>query len=700
MQAALPLVRSISHVITTPASRIPHLEYHIVRKLHRSKKTNNPPHTTPQRQQSRTRSSTADVNLNTLWPAATYESSITVEHESSLHDVGYPTSGTPISRSHTIDFNANQVPDHAPTQRANFIDLSSKAHDISTAQLLDEGSPERLLTWLAAHPAGHTFTASATQEEFDRAFCALDPRVLVDPFVRAQKHLGRATDIDWDLSFRRSLVQRLRLFATKIEEILMRRREFGARLTLDSCRHALKCAASVGDVRIADHIWNKLMSPAGIEPDLICYNAYLHSHVWNLAYSEIARKSFRNTERNLKLRSNIQRPRNLIGYSVSTQQPEPDWVLRARTLALFQDITTKGFVTDEDTFVNLIIGLGRSADLAGVTSILKSVWNVDIDALESYDEEELESPTYYPDSHPLRPTAKLLFAVVHSYAINHRVDKAWNLLDYISRNYALSIPDYVWDELIEWTFVLSLPRSKARRAQGQNEGKIHMREVENLFNTLTDEPHNVRPSPLIVDLLARSYRKRHMLDQSLETLRAAEDDMMQHLDELRLMVDTIKAMLENPKGVVDNGILSQKFIRFRNDFQLIYLSIRQRYALFIDETRRILRENEFAGSGKESIWSSQRLPQVIGEFEQYLPNFCNYQTKTGHVSLRLAEHRDAAQDAGHVRSLLLEANAIWEALDTLDLFKMVDDLQHLPAKLKRLQEQKRRRDPLGSERAD
>lgn len=700
MQATLPLVRSVSHAIATPASRIPHLEYHIVRKLHRSRKPNNTASPTIQRQQSRSRTSTADVNLNLLWPASAYEGYALADNEPTARTPDHSASTLPNPKSRTIDFNSNLIPDHDSAPSPGFVDLSSTSHHVSVTQLLAEANPERLLTWLAVHPAGQAFTSSATNEEFDQAFCALDPAVLADPFVRAYRHLGRSTDADWELSFRRSLVHRLRLFASRIDEILMRRREFGARLTLDSCRHALKCAASVGDVRIADHIWYKLMTPAGIEPDIICYNTYLHAHMWNLAHSEISRKSFRNTQRNLQLRSNIQRPRNLIGYSVSTRQPEPDWALRTKTLALFQDITNKGLVTDEDTFVNLIIGFGRSADLAGVTSILKSVWNIDVDALESYDEEELESPTFYPESHPLRPTARLLFAVVHSYAINHQVRKSWNLLDYISRNYALSIPDYVWTELFEWTYVLGSPRSKAKRDQGQAEGKIHLRELANLFDTLVDEPHNVRPSPVIFDLLARSYRKRHMLDATLEVIREAEEDMIQHLDELRLMVDTIKAMLKNPRGVVDNGMLSAKFIKFRNDFQLAYLSIRERYAFFITETQRVLKEDDFAGSGKQTTWSTQRLPQVIEEFEQYLPNFCNYRTKTGHVSLRLVEHRDQAQDTGFIRPLLLEANTIYEVLETSDLFEMAGDLHSLSERLEELQGQKSRRDSLGSKELD
>ena len=68
MQATIPLVRSGSHVIASSVSRIPHLEYHIVRKLHRTRKSN-PIQSVPQRQQSRTRSSAVDLGFESRWPS-------------------------------------------------------------------------------------------------------------------------------------------------------------------------------------------------------------------------------------------------------------------------------------------------------------------------------------------------------------------------------------------------------------------------------------------------------------------------------------------------------------------------------------------------------------------------------------------------------------------------------------------------------
>ncbi|KAK5100858.1 hypothetical protein LTR70_001105 [Exophiala xenobiotica] len=690
MQAVLPLARSVRNVaITASRSRIPHLEYHILRKLDRPRRSNRQNHAS--RQQRRHRSSAAGDSLSyPTWSPAGFNSfleddSATSPAPSSLN----PAQLRRISpRSPNVDFIANQIVQPSSSDTTGYVSLdsssSSTADGISVSKLLQEANPERLLAWLSLHIAGKAFLAVANANEFDQAFCALDPDILVEPFKQAQRYLRESSrNTDKELHFERSLVNRLRHFASSIDYILVTRQESGMPLTLNACRHALKCAASVGDVRMASHIWDIVMPTNKVDPDLGCYNAYLHAHVWNLAHSEIASVSLRNYKRNLDLRSKLWRPRNLLGYRVSPDglQQDPDWALRARVLAIFQDISNNGFVTNEETFTNLMIGLARAGDVAGVDSVLKSVWNIDVNALDSFDEEELESPTYYAESHPLKPSAKLLFAIVHAYSVNNSAAKAWTILDYTSRNYALDIPEAVWTELFEYTYVLSKYRSKARRDQGQSAGKIPRTEPENIYSTMIDAPHNVKPNAVMLSMRAKNFRDRRILDKNLDTLRHLEKNMMQHLENLQLMVDTITALSRDPRGITENGMISQKFIEFRRDFQMAFLIAIQQYDTLVLETQRSLREDDWAGSGKQQIWQRERLPKMVEEFQAYMPKSVEYKTRTGHVSLSFARSREQAQEKWSVRSLLFEATLIWRMFDSTDLFHLADQLRLLPQEL-------------------
>jgi len=692
MQTASPLARSIRNVTTTASpSRIPHLEYHIVRKLDRPRSSTAQDHGPRARQQLRHKSSAAYHSLSLpTWPPTGFEPFL---EDDSAAPPARTSSNPPrarrlLPRSRNVDFVANQIVQPSSSDATGYVSLDSSIDDtvarISVPELLREASPERLLAWLSNHAAGKAFITVADDKEFDRAFCAVDPDILVEPFKQAQRHLREGSrNTDKELYFERSVVSRLHRFASSIDYIMVTRQEAGMPLTLKACRHALKCAASVADVRMAKHIWDVVMPTNNVKPDVGCYNAYMHAHIWNLAHSEIASVSLRNYKRNLNLRSKVWRPRNLLGYMVSPKglQQDPTWALRARVLALFQEMSNNGLVTNEETFTNLMIGLARGADVAGVDSILKSVWNIDVNALNSFDEEELESPTYYGDSHPLKPSAKLLFAIVHSYAINNDAAKAWTILDYTSRNYALDIPDSVWTELFEYTYVLSKYRSKVRRDQGQSTGKIPRTEPENLYNTMIDAPHNVKPNPVMLSMRAKNFRDRRILDKNLDTLRHLEKDMMQHLENLQLMVDTIKAVSQDARGIIENGMISQKFIEFRRDFQMAFPIAIQQYEALVLETQRSLREDDWAGSGNRQTWQRQRLPEVVEEFQAYMPKCLDYKTRTGHVSLTFTRSRTQAQEKWAVRSLLFEATHIWRMFDSTDLFHLADRLKILPQEL-------------------
>lgn len=667
MKAALPLVRSVSQAVT-PTSRIPHLEYHILRRSR--------PKLVSRRQCTRHSSSTVDLGPypQSLFDAPA-ETTATPAVENDRRSDSFPPNRARAQAS--VDFAADQIVQRTASQSAGFVNLGDIAQDTSGHQLLEEGCPERLLAWLTAHPAGRAFVNTASNVDFERAFLALDPVVLVEPFKHIQKHFNGAKLNDYQFRYNRSLVERLRAFTRSIDQILVDRQNSGIPLTLSACRHALRCAGAAGDARVADDIFNNLMSVNSIVPDLKCYNSLMHAHIWNLAYTEHARRSFRIFPRNAKLRSQLWRPKNLLGYRVSEKLPDPPWTLRSSVLNSFRRISENAWNTDEETFSNLIIGLARTGDLSGVESILKSVWNIDVDALNNFDEEEIQSPTYYDEDHPLRPTHNLLFAIVHAYCVNSDTTKAWSILDYTSRNYALDIPEYVWEEILEWTFVLSKARQSKSRAHGQAQGQTRAEEVENLYNRLLDEPYNLQPTFSMLKLLAKSYRQqRRLLNKSLDTFRRLDSQLHRDLDQLRQMVDICKSTIIPQSRKVDNGLLPEDHIQFCRNFQLTFLSTVAQHGFLLREIDHILTGVNWPGDGKQQEWQRQSLPKIVEEFECYLPRLFRYKTRTGSVAFHSPKE---LRKNDPTRYLLAEAAVIYQAIipyDLLEVEKNLDELAH------------------------
>ncbi|KAK5078362.1 hypothetical protein LTR64_003227 [Lithohypha guttulata] len=686
MQVAAPLARSVTRAAVSSTSRIPHLEYHISRRVRGAR---NPTETVRRHNHSITTS-----------PALGFS-----PFQSQHDHVDTPAD----DESHAINTQIyTETPyTHTPVQSSSELN-SISASDISVSDLLDEACPERLLSWLTVHPQGHAFCATANEADFERAFTSLDPDVFLDHFKAASKlgeglvEAGKHNDI----TFQRSLVARLRRFGKHISQILHRRQENNWPLPLPICRHVMRCAAAVGDANIARWFWRHVMPSQNLLPDLECYNAYMRALNWHSFYSELSSTGSRNYTQNLELRAKKWRPKRLRGYAVSPQTPDALWTLRGRVLALFVDISSRKLVTNEDTFINLITGMARAGDLIGVNSILKSVWNIDVDALAKYDEEELQSPTFYQEDHPLRPSHRLLYAIVHAYSINNAIDKAIFLLDYTSRNYVLDIPVYIWEEVLERAFLLSIRRNPTEVRQGQGQGQIPAQIFRAVYDKISDAPYNIQPTAFMRLLLAKSYRDRRSLDATLDVLRSMVQTLTSHLEELKLMVRTIEAMAESPSTFIDNNILSAKFIEFRRDYQRLYLSTTSQYGLLLRQVYRVLKEPRWSGSHNETSWHSRRLPQLIEEFQDFIPEFLIYKTPKGQVIIRLhdddmnshevdldeVKSNELGNDDSHFSEELLDSNiaapkgvlaqatVIWNALDHDDLSIVAHNLSMLRSK--------------------
>jgi hypothetical protein len=127
-----------------------------------------------------------------------------------------------------------------------------------------------------------------------------------------------------------------------------------------------------------------------------------------------------------------------------------------------------GVPGNEETFRLLITAMGREGDLDSIANILKRVWQIDVEALLAADETSVPSARSYPEDSPFYPSNKLLFTLAHAYGTNNNIPLALRLVDYVSSQYSLPIPIEVWNELFQWTYVLSLTPRVLKRSGCQS----------------------------------------------------------------------------------------------------------------------------------------------------------------------------------------------------------------------------------------
>ncbi len=512
-------------------------------------------------------------------------------------------------------------------------------------ELLEENNPDRIILGLVTPQIGDDFVKNADDETFARAICALDPEHFIVPYRNLFRYLKPSLETQPRYRIVRSMEERMASFVNILDTLVTRRQEHGHFFGLDVYRHLLRCTAAAGIGSFARNVFRKVMPEENLEPDLDCYNYFMEALTWNEAYSRHERYKLRIVTYNMLRRSSEIRPLGFHGHGVaSPNNPNNQESIRLEILGIFNELVSQGLTGNEATFCNVMVAMGREGDLGSVKSVLKSVWNIDVEALDKYDEEELESPTYYEDTSPLRPSARLLFTVVHVFGTNNEVAIGGMLLDYISRNYNLDIPEHIWTHLLEWTMILSVQHGAPRLNSGHGEGRIARRAVESVYRVFHEEPYGVKPK--IVDLIlrvkARSEAKK--LYRVVEDLRECMVLLEEQRTQLSELHDQIRAVIKGPNYllVFSDGVPSSEFLKLKRNYIMASLELDCHIQLISIAVRNTFKRKDWRSTDEGLDWPYRGIPNMLAEWEEWLPNVVPYYTPTGHVRILGKDFRHEA----------------------------------------------------------
>ena len=517
-------------------------------------------------------------------------------------------------------------------------------------ELLDEANPERILLGLITPQIGDDFIKKADDKAFARAICALDPEHFIVPFRTVFRYLKPSLETQPKYRAVKSLEERMASFINILDCLVTQRQESGHKLGLDIYRHLLRCAAAAGVGSLARNVFRSIMPEEGIGPDLDCYNYFMESLAWNDAYSRHERYHSRIVTHNMMRRSSAIRPHGFEGHGVAAPDNRKNQEsIRLETLGIFDEMVCRGHIGNEATFCNVMVAMGREGDLGSVKSILKSVWNIDVGALDKCDEEDLECPIAYGEGLPLRPSARLLFTVVHVFGANNEVALGGMLLDHISRNYNLEIPEYIWTHLLEWTYVLSIQHGKDDVESGLGEGRIARRAVYSVYHVFHSAPYNVKPK--VVDLIFRVkasdegrklYRALRDLRQCMELLEEERKGLSELHDQL---LKWIKGW--NYHVLFSDGLPAADFLDLKSRYIMASLQLECHIQLISIAVRNTFKKNSWTAGDMGTDWSYRKIPDMIAEWGAWLPNIVPYYLPTGHVRMLGRDSRHSAMKAGN-----------------------------------------------------
>ena len=646
MRGTTPLLGVFAGLVVPPTSRVPHLTAHIL-----SRRSRNP-------------SKTDQCNQLQIRHGRSFKSVASSQLESS-----YSRRAPPVLLANVFDEPTNtlqstldeenlqietrQTRDNTELRETEAQenldaqnDVQQPTESLARMCVLMEGRhPEIIRFGLRDTPLTRDFMRTANNATFTEVVQVLDAERLFGDYKLVYRNVKPTLTTQPLYRSIRMLETRLDDFARDMDRILQMRRDAGHKLERNACKVFLRAAAVMGDAQRALHMFDTIMPADGVRPDLECFNLVMEALCWNHAFTKSEWRDLRVTETRLRIRrvGNPSPPLRFSGHKVDVQlthSMNPRAGLRHKIVTRFRELVAAGLHGNEQTFTNIMVAMGREGDLTGVKSILKSVWNVDADMLSAYDEEEIESPTFYEEGTPLRPSVRLLFTIVHVFGTNNQVGVAFTLLDYVSRNYNLPITQDVWFELCIWTRVASAYRTQAQKRKGEAVGQVDWRVFEKLWQVMTDEPHNMVPSVPFWNHRVAILKRARSLDEEVNSTRHMLAGLATTKERAIRLFQEMMYLIENPQDHDLERPLTAEFLDNRRDFIIASQEYDRDLQMVVVAVRRIFNGRFWAGSGSEYEWAARRLPALLAEFVECAPDVIEYRTPTGTVQVDVKRHRE------------------------------------------------------------
>ncbi|KAJ9618969.1 hypothetical protein H2203_008785 [Taxawa tesnikishii (nom. ined.)] len=462
------------------------------------------------------------------------------------------------------------------------------------------GESDRLLRAFVAASNDIDFVASIPDTTFSQILHTIRPEKLLLPLAQIHTTLSAATAHKMGVTPIHQVVED---YLHAVLDVLTVRKEAGKHLNIGDYTMLLKCARQTGSWPVAKSLWNAMIRD-GITPNTPCYNHYMASMILKDVYDARTRHRIRVTPLHMRARTVKVQGSGFRNYRVG------DGGIKSRVMKIFSEMLSNEAVADEETFRIVIEGAGREGDLTVIKSVLKKVWEINVDGLMSADDASLlPPPTQLPERSLLYPTDGLLFTIAHAFSINNNIPAALRLVDYISRQYRVPITDRVWEVLFEWTYVLSKHRVKYEDPlrQGDLLGQLPKQSLKNLWDTMTGAPYYYSP--------LHPYRTR----VAYETLRSALDERSPRhaggIEELQRDLDQADLLRQRNLGYL------KRWLR-----------------LLLRAMRSYNRVN------KDLEWSTRMIPRILSEWADFAPRVVRYETAGGNVEILFRPQCDVDEE--------------------------------------------------------
>lgn len=497
-------------------------------------------------------------------------------------------------------------------------------------RIVEDGQPDHLMTAMT-DPRSAGLVGSLPQTTFLEALHRLSPAHFVEPF-RDLHHPLHSWSILLD-GLKRAEVH-FDEFVANLLTVVGFRSAFQP-LQRAEYTHMLDCARSMGNAPLAKQMWES-MQRNGIAPDTTCYNHYMETLVWDHCYTGKEAYNLRVlpfTYRKRRAGPGNTRAIGWRGYGTG------QYSVRSTVLHLFHDMKREGHLPDERTYINLLIGGARVGHNKGMRHVLKTVWNIDIDAMKAQkvpDNSKLPPLTPYDPWSALYPTEDLLFAIAHALGTNNDISGAIRAIQHVSSSYNIPISERVWLELLERAYVLCRARIEQdpekiseHAVMANTLGRVSLELVQSIFDAMTSPPNNVTPTPQVWRMMINISVECGNLEDCKDMLR---DAYMQLQETREKQYKARKVVLRSLIPDADQAQLLSRSLCHSDpklfqsphladaiqNYEILRLQVYQQSYLLKRCCWKVLMVKQWNDTS-DQVWELQERPKFMEEWKDFLP---------------------------------------------------------------------------------
>ncbi|KAH7308029.1 hypothetical protein B0I35DRAFT_399318 [Stachybotrys elegans] len=281
----------------------------------------------------------------------------------------------------------------------------------------------------------------------------------------------------------------------------------------------------------------------------------------------------------------------------------------------------------EEFICSSLVAFARSRSYYAMTKlILEPFYGITIQVDEDTNKVHVAGGLDFSPDSPIRPTLRLLDALVEAFCTMSRIDHAIKLLLFVSNRYALPIPASTWSNLLAWAYVCgSKPYTQySKLVAPYNADSSGYKQVLYIYHRMTEPPHNVVPSFEDLNILIHSLLLSkaimpaidHIRDRAMPLFRAAvAEHQAALLDEILL-----QDVAPSPRATQRRLRAQVRMDQMRHMINLWFVDLLKQVSKFWafrdgDMTRRVI-------------------PNLVREFADFFPSDVKYRTAQGYVSIK------------------------------------------------------------------